>query len=88
MREDAAVRLSDSLAPPAWEWVTGQVPEVAERIRIAERIEEKIEGFPLVEVERLVREISQRELDLIIRLGYILGAFIGTILVIITTILG
>jgi uncharacterized membrane protein YheB (UPF0754 family) len=88
LREDAAVRLSDSLAPPAWEWVTGQVPEVAERIRIAERIEEKIEGFPLVEVERLVREISQRELDLIIRLGYILGAFIGTILVIITTILG
>ena len=44
--------------------------------------------FTEAEVERLVREISQRELDLIIRLGYILGGFIGTILVIITTILG
>ena len=88
LREDAAVRLSDSLAPPAWEWVMGQVPEVAGRIRIAERIEEKIESFPLVEIERLVREISQRELDLIVRLGYILGAFIGMILVIVNSILG
>ncbi len=88
LREDAAVRLADSLAPPAWEWVTAQVPEVAERIHIAERIEEKIEGFPLVEVEKLVREVSQKELDLIVRLGYILGAIIGTILVIVNGVLG
>ncbi len=88
LREDAALRVADSLAPQAWEWVSRQVPEVAGRIRIADRIEEKIEGFPLPEVERLLREISQRELDLIIRLGYILGAIIGVILVVVTEILG
>jgi len=88
LREDAAVRLADTLGPPAWDWVARQVPEVAGRIKIAERISAKIEGFPLQQIEALVRDISQRELDLIVRLGYVLGALIGTILVIITTVLG
>ncbi len=87
LKEDAAVRLADALATPAWEWVTDQVPEIAKRIRISERIESKIEGYPVQEVESLVRTITQRELDLIIRLGYILGAFIGTILVVVNQIL-
>ncbi len=65
-----------------------QVPEVAERIKIADRISTKIEGFPLQQIEHLIRDVSQRELDLIVRLGYVLGGFIGTILVIITTVLG
>ncbi len=87
LQEDAAVRLANSLATPAWEWVTDQVPEIARRIRISERIESKIESYPVREVESLVRTITQRELDLIIRLGYILGAFIGTILVVVSQIL-
>ncbi|MDX1577949.1 MAG: DUF445 family protein, partial [Gemmatimonadota bacterium] len=37
LREDAAVRLADTLGPPTWDWVARQVPEVAERIRISER---------------------------------------------------
>jgi uncharacterized membrane protein YheB (UPF0754 family) len=88
LRDDAAVRLADTLGPPTWDWVARQVPEVAGRIKIADRISAKIEGFPLEQVENLIRDISQRELDLIVRLGYILGAFIGTILVIINTVLG
>lgn len=88
LRHDAALRLADTLGPPTWEWVAGQVPEVAGRIRISDRISEKIEGFPLQQIESLIREISQRELDLIVRLGYILGAFIGLILVIINTAMG
>lgn len=88
LREDAAERLADALAPPAWEWVARQVPEVAERIRISERIEEKIRAFPLQRLEGLIRDVSQRELDLIIRLGYILGAMIGTALVGITALIG
>lgn len=88
LREDAAVRLADTLGPPTWEWVARQVPEVAGRIRISDRISSKIEGFPLQRLEALVREISQRELDLIVRLGYVLGAVIGTILVVINTVLG
>ena len=88
LRKDAAVRLADTLGPPTWDWVARQVPEVAGRIKIEERISAKIEGFPLQQIEGLVRDISQRELDLIVRLGYVLGGFIGTILVIVTTILG
>ena len=82
------MRLADQLGPPTWEWVAGQVPEVAQKIRIAERISDKIEQFPLRQLESLIREVSQRELDLIVRLGYILGAFIGAILVVINTLMG
>ena len=85
LREDAAVRLADTMAAPTWEWVAGRVPEVAERIRIAERISTKIENFPIQRIERLVRDISQREFDLIVRLGYGLGAVIGTGLVVLDT---
>ncbi|MDH3732539.1 MAG: DUF445 family protein [Gemmatimonadota bacterium] len=87
LRQDAAIRLADTLGPPTWDWVARQVPEVAGRIKIEERISAKIEGFPLQQIEGLVRDISQRELDLIVRLGYVLGGFIGTILVIVTIIL-
>ena len=82
LREDAAVRLADTLAAPAWDWIVNRVPEVAGRIRIAERISTKIENFSIERIERLVRDISQREFDLIVRLGYLLGAGIGTGLVI------
>lgn len=88
LREDAAVRLADTLGPPTWEWVARQVPEVARRINIQDRISAKIEGFPLQQIEELIRDISGRELDLIVRLGYVLGAFIGTILVLITMVFG
>ncbi|MCG8466669.1 MAG: DUF445 domain-containing protein [Gemmatimonadetes bacterium] len=88
LRDDAAVRLADTLGPPTWDWVARQVPEVADKIKISDRISAKIEGFPLQRLEGLVRDISQRELDLIVRLGYLLGGFIGAILVIINTILG
>ena len=81
LQDDAAARLADALAPPAWEWVTEQVPEVAERIRIAERIEAKIQEYPIKELEGLIRTVTQKELELIIRLGYILGAIIGAGLV-------
>lgn len=81
LREDAAVRLADAAADPAWEWVRAQIPEVAARVRVADRVEEKIREYPLRELEALVRSVTERELDLIVRLGYVLGAVIGTILV-------
>lgn len=81
VREEAAVGLADALAAPAWRWVAGEIPAVAERVRIAERVEEKVRTYPLRELEGLVRSVTQRELDLIVRLGYVLGAIIGSILV-------
>ena len=85
LRDDAATRLADTMAAPTWDWIAGRVPEIAERIRIADRISTKIENFPIERIERLVRDISQREFDLIVRLGYGLGAIIGTGLVILDT---
>lgn len=81
LRDDAAGRIADTMAAPTWDWIAARVPEVAERIQISDRISTKIEAFPIQRIERLVRNISQREFDLIVRLGYGLGAIIGTGLV-------
>jgi uncharacterized membrane protein YheB (UPF0754 family) len=40
-------------------------------------VEEKILEFPAPRLERLIRDVTHRELVLIIRLGYVLGALIG-----------
>jgi uncharacterized membrane-anchored protein YjiN (DUF445 family) len=77
-------RLADLLAPPLWDWIAGEIPSAAARVRIDERVEEKIKEYPLTELEALVRTVTQRELDLIVRLGYVLGALIGGLLVLVS----
>ena len=86
--ENAAARLAEALSPHIWGWITRQVPEIASRVRIAERVEEKIRDYPLSQLEHLVRSVTEHELKLIVRLGYVLGGFIGAILVGITALLG
>jgi len=54
---------------------------VVERIDVARRVEEKVLDFPTPRMEELVRKVTDRELRLIVRLGYVLGAFIGVVLV-------
>ncbi len=76
-----ARRLEAALGDPIWEWLQTQVPDVVERIDVARRVEEKVLEFPTQRMEEIVRRVTDRELRTIIRLGYILGAFIGTILV-------
>lgn len=80
-RADTARRLTGVLADPVWEWISSKVPEVATNIRVAERVEEKILEFPIRDLEALVRNVTQHELNLIVRLGYVLGAVIGGALV-------
>ncbi|MBT8477445.1 MAG: DUF445 family protein [Gemmatimonadetes bacterium] len=82
-REGAALRLTESLSEPVWEWIMGKVPEVAANVRVSDRVESKILEFPIPELERLVRSITEKELNLIVRLGYFLGAGIGLLLVVI-----
>jgi uncharacterized membrane protein YheB (UPF0754 family) len=82
-REGAAERLTDALAEPVWEWITGKVPQVAANVRVSDRVEAKILEFPIPELERLVRSITEKELNLIVRLGYFLGAGIGFLLVLV-----
>ncbi|MFQ5747153.1 MAG: DUF445 family protein [Gemmatimonadota bacterium] len=80
-RADTARRLTGALSGPVWAWISGKVPEVAANVRVSERVEEKIVEFPIRDLEQLVRNVTQSELNLIVRLGYVLGAVIGTALV-------
>ncbi len=79
--EDAVDRIQDALAEPLWQWLQEQVPAVARRVDVAGKVEQKILDYPMAQVEELVRGITHRELRLIVVLGYVLGAIIGTALV-------
>jgi uncharacterized membrane protein YheB (UPF0754 family) len=79
----APERIEEALGDPVWAWLQTQVPDVVRRIDVARRVEEKVLDFPTPRMEELVRRVTDRELKLIVRLGYVLGAFIGTILVVV-----
>ena len=78
---DAVVRIRTAIEEPLWRWIREQVPNVARRVDITARVENKILEFPMARVEELVRGVTERELRLIIYLGYVLGAVIGAALV-------
>lgn len=80
---DAPDRLEDALGDPLWDWLQTQVPEVVDRLDVARRVEEKVLEYPTPKMEELVRRVTDRELTLIVRLGYLLGAFIGVVLVLV-----
>jgi len=79
--EDTAERIRDAIDAPLWGWLQEQIPAVAQQIDVAGRVEQKILEYPMQKVEELVRGVTQRELQLIIYLGYFLGAVIGISLV-------
>jgi uncharacterized membrane protein YheB (UPF0754 family) len=78
---DAPDRIRDALSGPLWGWLQGQVPEAVRTLDVARRVEEKVMHFPTARMEELVRRVTERELRLIVRLGYFLGAVIGAALV-------
>jgi len=75
----ARERLVKALSPALWGWVQQQVPAVVEHLDIEAQVEQKVLGFSVQRVEELVRATTQRELDLIVRLGYVLGAGVGVL---------
>ena len=75
-------RVEESLSKPVWEWLQTQVPDVVKQIDVAGRVEEKVIEFPTAKMEDLVRKVTDRELRLIVQLGYVLGAIIGAALMI------
>lgn len=79
--EGAAGRIEKVLADPLWDWIQRQVPHVVATLDVARRVEDKVMEFPVKRMEDLVRRVTERELRLIVRLGYLLGAMIGGILV-------
>ena len=84
----ARQRLQAELSEPLWKALQAQVPDLVERLEVARRVEEKVRQYPTPEIEDLVRRVTERELRLIIRLGYFLGAVIGVIVVGVNALLG
>jgi uncharacterized membrane protein YheB (UPF0754 family) len=79
--DGATERIRGAVEDPLWRWLQDQVPALAQRIDVAGKVEQKILEFPMSRVEELVRSVTERELQLIIYLGYLLGAMIGLTLV-------
>jgi len=88
MGDGAAARVEGALADPIWGWMQTQVPEVVRRMDVARRVEQKVLEFPVDRMEELVRRVTERELRIIVRLGYVLGAFVGAVLVGVTRLMG
>ena len=75
--DEAADRIAAALGPPLWEWAQRQIPVLVNRLDIPAMVEEKVLSFSLDRMEEIVRRTTQRELNLIVRLGYLLGAVVG-----------
>lgn len=76
---DTTTALRQGVASAAWTWVQEQIPRVVEQIRVPEMVEQKVLGFSTQRMEEIVRNVTQRELDLIVRLGYVLGGLVGVV---------
>ena len=79
---EAPRRIEAAIGDPLWAWLQTQVPDVVHRINVAGRVEEKVLNFPTVKMEELVKRVTDREMKLIVRLGYVLGAVVGGVLVV------
>ncbi|MDP2483977.1 MAG: DUF445 family protein [Candidatus Palauibacterales bacterium] len=75
--EGTADRIADRLTPALWSWIERQVPVVVSRLDIPNMVEQKVLGFSLDRIEEIVRLTTQRELDIIVRLGFVLGGLVG-----------
>lgn len=74
---DAARRMAAVAASALWDWFVAQVPGFLETLDVESMVERKVLGFSTRRVEEIVRGVTQRELDVIVNLGYGLGAVIG-----------
>jgi uncharacterized membrane protein YheB (UPF0754 family) len=85
--DGAPKRVEAALGDPIWTWLQTQVPHVVHRLDVAGRVEQKVLEFPTPRLEELIRKVTDRELKLIVRLGYVLGAVVGTVLVAVNALL-
>ena len=74
---DTPARLTSTVAPALWEWLHAQVPALVQRMDIEQMVERKVLGFSTQRIEEIIRSVTQKELNLIVYLGYVLGAMIG-----------
>jgi uncharacterized membrane-anchored protein YjiN (DUF445 family) len=72
-------RAAGGVSQAAWGWVETQLPALVEKLSVPEMVEQKVLGFSTRRMEEIIRKVTQRELDLIVRLGYLLGAIVGAV---------
>ena len=70
-------RFAQTAGPALWDWAVGQMPSFLERLDVQGMVERKVLGFSTQRIEEIVRGVTERELRLIVQLGYALGAVIG-----------
>ena len=76
---DTEARLRLALTGPLWDWMQAQVPIVVSQLSVQEMVEQKVLGFSVEKMEELIRRVTDKELKLIVRLGYVLGAVVGAL---------
>ena len=67
----------DGVVAAAWGWVQAEIPRIVQQLDVQDMVEQKVLGFSTARMEEIVRNVTQRELTLIVRLGYVLGAIVG-----------
>jgi hypothetical protein len=72
-------RLVRAVSEQAWLWVQGQIPAVVGRLQVPEMVEQRILGFPTPVMEEIIKRVIDRELHLIVQLGWLLGAIVGLV---------
>src|SRR5687767_1614681 len=77
--EDASARIRAGITSSAWGWVQGEVPLIVQQLNVQEMVEQKVRGFSTQRMEEIVRNVTQKELDLIVTLGYWLGGLVGVV---------
>ena len=79
LADDAATRLGAAAGPALWAWMERQLPQIVEQLDIPGMVERKVLGFSTARIEEIIRAVTQRELTMIVNLGYVLGAIIGVL---------
>ena len=79
LADDAPARLGALAGPAVWELMEREMPKLVEQLDIPAIVERKVLGFSTARIEEIIRGVTQRELNLIVNLGYLLGAVIGTL---------
>lgn len=77
--EANARSLTRSLVEDTWSWVQAQVPGVVAQLEIPAMVEQKINALSTQKLEELVRNVTEKELRLIINMGYVLGGVVGVV---------
>ena len=75
--EGSADRIVSALSPALWDWIQRQIPMVVEKVDVETMVEQKVLSFSLERIEEIIRNATHRELQIIVRLGYVLGAGVG-----------